>query len=63
MTLQKMLFFFCTSGIQDGSHCRKGSLWPYLHSSRINNYLCNRCLSPLIVCSNHAQGKVYNIMW
>jgi hypothetical protein len=41
----------------------KGPSWPWSHGSWIYNYLCNQCLSPLMLCSNLDLGEVYNIIW
>ena len=31
------------------SSCLQGSSWPWWYGSWIHNYLCNRCLSPLML--------------
>ena len=37
--------------------------WSWMYGSCIYNYLCNRCLSQLMMGSTPAQGEVHNIMW
>ena len=39
-----LCFLFCLS-----SSCDLGTSWPWLYGSWIYNYLCNQCLSPLIL--------------
>ena len=39
-----LCFLFCLS-----SSCGLGTSWPWLYGSWIYNYLCNQCLSPLML--------------
>jgi hypothetical protein len=45
------------------SHIHRGPSWPWSYGSWIYNYLCNQCLSPLMMSSKLDQGEVYTIMW
>jgi hypothetical protein len=39
----------------------KGPLWSWSHGSWNYNYLCNQCLSPLMMWVNPAHGQVYSL--